>query len=45
MNAAVILVISILLLLAGYVFYGGWLAKECMNSKTEWTTSPLKHPF
>ena len=28
MNAAVILVISILLLLAGYVFYGGWLAKE-----------------
>ena len=28
MNAAVILIISILLLLAGYVFYGGWLAKE-----------------
>ena len=28
MNAAVILVIAIILLLAGYVFYGSWLAKE-----------------
>ena len=28
MNAAVILVISIIVLVAGYVFYGGWLAKE-----------------
>ena len=28
MNAAVILVISIIVLVAGYVFYGGWLAIE-----------------
>ena len=28
MNAALILIISIAVLAAGYVFYGGWLAKE-----------------
>ncbi|MBR4668863.1 MAG: carbon starvation protein A [Butyrivibrio sp.] len=28
MNAAVLLIISIVVLVAGYVFYGGWLAKQ-----------------
>ena len=28
MNAAVLLIVSIAILAAGYVFYGGWLAKE-----------------
>ena len=28
MNAALILIISIAALVAGYIFYGGWLAKE-----------------
>ena len=28
MNAAVILIISIIILVAGYIFYGGWLAKQ-----------------
>ncbi len=28
MNAAVLLIVSIAILVAGYVFYGGWLAKQ-----------------
>ncbi len=28
MNAALVLIISIIVLVAGYIFYGGWLAKE-----------------
>ena len=28
MNAAVLLILSIAILAAGYVFYGGWLAKQ-----------------
>ena len=28
MNAAVLLIVSLAILLAGYVFYGGWLAKQ-----------------
>ncbi|SFB73628.1 carbon starvation CstA family protein [Butyrivibrio sp. YAB3001] len=28
MNAAVLLIVSIVILAAGYVFYGGWLAKQ-----------------
>ncbi len=28
MNAAIVLIISIGLLLAGYICYGGWLAKQ-----------------
>ncbi|MCR4902950.1 MAG: carbon starvation protein A [Butyrivibrio sp.] len=28
MNAAVILLVSVAILIAGYVFYGGWLAKQ-----------------
>ena len=28
MNAAVILIISLLVLICGYIFYGGWLAKQ-----------------
>lgn len=27
MNAALLLVISIVILVCGYIFYGGWLAK------------------
>ena len=28
MNAAVLLIISIAILVVGYIFYGGWLAKK-----------------
>ena len=28
MNAAVILIIGIVILALGYVFYGGWLSKQ-----------------
>ncbi len=28
MNAAILLIVSLAILLAGYVFYGGWLAKQ-----------------
>ncbi|WP_026511831.1 carbon starvation CstA family protein [Butyrivibrio sp. LC3010] len=28
MNAAVLLIVSVAILIAGYVFYGGWLAKQ-----------------
>ena len=28
MNAAVLLIISIAVLVVGYIFYGGWLAKK-----------------
>ena len=37
MNSAVLLIASILILVAGYVFYGGWLAKQWgidVNRKT-----------
>ena len=28
MNAAIVLIISIVVLLAGYICYGGWLSKQ-----------------
>ena len=29
MNAVVLLVVGVAILVAGYIFYGGWLAKQC----------------
>ena len=47
MNAVVILLVGIVILVLGYIFYGGWLAKQWgvdpkephlhMNWKTEMT--------
>jgi len=49
MNAAVILIIGIVILALGYVFYGGWLSKQwgpapprLTSWKTVWTTAPQK---
>lgn len=52
MNAAVILIVGIVILALGYVFYGGWLSKQwgidrparprLTSWKTAWTTAPQK---
>ena len=31
MNAVVLLVVGVAILVAGYIFYGGWLAKQCTD--------------
>ena len=54
MNAAVILIVGIVILALGYVFYGGWLSKQwgidrparrrLTSWKTAWTTA-LQRPL
>ena len=50
MNAVLVLSIGIVILIVGYIFYGGWLAKQwgvddsrptpAMSWRTAWTMSP-----
>ena len=54
MNAAVILIVGIVILALGYVFYGGWLSKQWASTrparlrltswKMAWTTA-LQRPL
>lgn len=55
MNGAIILIIGLAILVCGYIFYGGWLAKQwgvqdttktpLTNWKTAWITVLLRLPF
>ena len=42
MNAALFLIIGVVVLIVGYIFYGGWLAKSW---RTVRTTVPPRLPF
>ena len=50
MNAAVILIIGIVILALGYVFYGGWLSKQWgidpsrSTRLTSWKTVSITAP-
>lgn len=54
MNAMLVVIVGIAILVVGYIFYGGWLAKQWgwttprsprpMSWRTAWTTSPPRPP-
>ena len=55
MNAMLVVIVGIIILIVGYIFYGGWLAKQWgvddskvtppMSWRTAWTTSPPRLLF
>ena len=56
MNALLILLVAAVVLVIGYIFYGGWLAKQwgvdptvirprLTNWRTAWTTCPPRPPY
>ena len=40
MNAVVLLVVGVAILVAGYIFYGGWLAKQWALGENKEETHP-----
>ena len=40
MNAMLVVIVGIIILIAGYVFYGGWLAKQWGVDDTKVTPVP-----